>query len=188
MGKDPAAFDLLYWNSDSTRMPARMHREYLRTMYLENKFKDPGGITLNGVPIDVSTIETPSYFLSTVEDHIAPWASTYMGARLFSGPVKFVLGGSGHIAGVVNPADSKKYGYWTKTGKLVDSAERWLQGATRNDGSWWPDWARWVKRFAGPRVAARVPGDGKLKTIEPAPGSYVKLRLDKQKTGTCLGL
>lgn len=188
LGKDPAAFDLLYWNSDSTRMPARMHREYLRTMYLENRFKEPGGITLNGVPVDVSSIKTPSYFLSTAEDHIAPWKATYMGARLFKGPVKFVLGGSGHIAGVVNPEGSNKYGYWTKTGKLVDSADQWLENATRNEGSWWPDWQRWVKRHAGAQVPARTPGDGKLKVVEDAPGSYVKLRLDKQKTGSCLGL
>ena len=113
MGRDPMAFDLLYWNSDSTRMPACMHKEYLRTMYLENTFKDPGGMVLNGVPIDVSSIDTPAYFLSANEDHIAPWKSTYMGAKLFSGSVKSVLGGSGHIAGVINPADSGKYGYWT---------------------------------------------------------------------------
>jgi polyhydroxyalkanoate synthase len=186
LGKDPAAFDLLYWNSDSTRMPARMHREYLRTMYLENRFKEPGGIVLNGVPIDVSSIDTPSYFLSTVEDHIAPWKSTYMGARLFSGSVKFVLGGSGHIAGVVNPADSTKYGYWTRAGKLVETADEWMDGAKRNEGSWWPDWQRWVKRYAGAQVAARKPGKGKLQIIEPAPGSYVKLRLDKMKPGQCL--
>ncbi len=188
LGKDPAAFDLLYWNSDSTRMPARMHREYLRTMYLENRFKEPGGMVLNDVPIDVRSIETPSYFLSTVEDHIAPWKATYMGAKLFKGSVKFVLGGSGHIAGVVNPEGSQKYGYWTKTGKLVDSADAWIESATRNDGSWWPDWQRWVKRHAGAQVPARTPGDGALEIIEPAPGSYVKLRLDKQKTGSCLGL
>jgi polyhydroxyalkanoate synthase subunit PhaC len=188
LGKDPVAFDLLYWNSDSTRMPARMHKEYLRTMYLENRFKEPGGIVLDGVPIDVSSIDTPSYFLSTVEDHIAPWASTYMGAALFNGSVKFVLGGSGHIAGVVNPADSKKYGYWTKTGKLVSSAQDWFNGATRNEGSWWPDWARWVKRHAGAQVPARTPGDGALDVIESAPGSYVKLRIDQQKPGSCLGL
>ncbi|KAA3620884.1 MAG: class I poly(R)-hydroxyalkanoic acid synthase [Proteobacteria bacterium] len=188
LGKDPAAFDLLYWNSDSTRMPARMHREYLRTMYLENRFKEPGGMVLNGVPIDVSSVETPSYFLSTVEDHIAPWVSTYMGATLFRGPVKFVLGGSGHIAGVVNPADSTKYGYWTRPGKLIAKAEDWLDGATRNEGSWWPDWARWIKRHAGAQVPARQPGDGELEVIEPAPGSYVKLRLDAQKPGNCLGV
>jgi len=188
LGKDPAAFDLLYWNSDSTRMPARMHSEYLRTMYLENRFKEPGGIVLDGVPIDVNTVDTPSYFLSTVEDHIAPWKSTYMGARLFKGPVKFVLGGSGHIAGVVNPPASNKYCYWTRTGKLADSADAWFESAKRNEGSWWPDWARWVKRHAGAQVSARKPGAGKLKAIEDAPGRYVKLRLDQQTPGKCLGL
>jgi len=180
MGKDPMAFDLLYWNSDSTRMPACMHKEYLRTMYLENRFKEPGGMVLNGVPIDVSSITTPVYFISTIEDHIAPWKSTYMGARLFSGPVKFVLGGSGHIAGIINPAESNKYGYWTKSGKLADSADKWLDGAKQNEGSWWPDWSRWLKRHAGTGVAARHAGDGKLDIIEAAPGSYASLRLDKQ--------
>lgn len=187
MGRDPAAFDLLYWNSDSTRMPARMHREYLRNMYLENVFKEPGGMTLNGVDIDVSSIRTPSYFLSTVEDHIAPWVATYMGAQLFQGPVKFVLGGSGHIAGVVNPEGSGKYGYWTRAGKLSVPAEQWLETAKRNEGSWWPDWHRWVKRHAGTEVAARTPGAGKLKVIEAAPGSYAKRRLDSDKPGSCLG-
>ncbi len=181
LGKDPTAFDLLYWNSDSTRMPARMHKEYLRTMYLDNQLKDPGGIELNGVPIDIGTIDTPSYFLSTAEDHIAPWESTYMGANLFSGSVKFVLGGSGHIAGVVNPADSQKYCYWTRAGKIPETSERWMSSAKRNEGSWWPDWARWLKRHGGAGVAARQPGDSALDIIESAPGSYAKLRLDKQK-------
>lgn len=144
-------------------------------------------MTLNGVDIDVSSIRTPSYFLSTVEDHIAPWVATYMGAQLFQGPVKFVLGGSGHIAGVVNPEGSGKYGYWTRAGKLSVPAEQWLETAKRNEGSWWPDWQRWVKRHAGTEVAARTPGAGKLKVIEAAPGSYAKRRLDSDKPGSCLG-
>ena len=141
MGKDPFPFDLLYWNSDSTRMPAAMHSFYLRNMYMANKLKDPGGITLNGVKIDVSKITTPSYFISTVEDHIAPWKSTYLGARLFKGPVKFVLGGSGHIAGVVNPPVANKYGYWTNpAATLPETSDEFLAGATQNPGSWWSDW------------------------------------------------
>ncbi|MFT5116274.1 MAG: polyhydroxyalkanoate synthase, partial [Parasphingorhabdus sp.] len=181
MGHEPKAFDLLYWNSDSTRMPARMHKEYLRNMYLENKFKEPGGMVLNGVPIDVSTIDTPAYFLSANEDHIAPWKTTYLGARLFSGSVKFVVGGSGHIAGVINPVDSSKYGYWTRTGKLAETADDWMNSAKKNDGSWWADWSRWIKRHAGAAVAARPTGSGGLEVIEAAPGSYASLRLDKME-------
>ena len=115
--------------------------------------------------------------MSTIEDHIAPWKSTYAGARLFGGPVRFVLGGSGHIAGIINPPAAQKYGYWTN-GELSDVPEAWLSGAASHSGSWWSDWAKWVKRYAGEKVKARVPGAGKLKTLEDAPGSYVKVRLD----------
>ncbi len=176
MGKDPFPFDLLYWNADSTRMPAKMHSTYLRTMYLENHFKEPGGIIINDIPIDLRDIKTPAYFISTQEDHIAPWKSTYLGAQLFSGPVRFVLGKSGHIAGIVNPPSAKKYGYFT--GKKIDAtADEWLQDTKPHEGSWWPDWNRWVKKYAGDKdVPARVPGDGKLDVVEDAPGSYVKLR------------
>ena len=176
MGRDPMAFDLLYWNSDSTRMPKVMHSFYMRNMYQHNRLKEPGGITLAGEPIDLSKIKAPMYFLSTKEDHIAPWTSTYAGTHLPSGPVKFVLGGSGHIAGVINPASSNKYGYWTNN-TLPTSPDEWLAQATHNEGSWWPDWLRWVKRKAGAQVPARVPGEGALKAIEDAPGSYVKVRI-----------
>jgi polyhydroxyalkanoate synthase len=175
LGKDPFPFDLLYWNSDSTRMPAAMHSFYLRKTYQENVFKDPGGITLAGVPIDISKVKTPVYFLSTREDHIAPWKSTYAGAKLFGGPVRFAVGMSGHIAGVINPPEAGKYGYWTR-GDLAETAEEWLAGATEQPGSWWPDWARWVGRYAGGRVPARHPGDGALACLEDAPGSYVRVR------------
>ncbi len=180
MGKDPFPFDLLYWNSDSTRMPAAMHSFYLRNMYMANKLKDPGGITIDGVKIDVSKITTPSYFISTVEDHIAPWKSTYLGARLFKGPVKFVLGGSGHIAGVVNPPVANKYGYWTNpAATLPETSDDFLAGATQNPGSWWTDWQAWVSELNGGKtVPARVPGKGGLKALEPAPGAFVKFRLD----------
>jgi len=182
MGKDPFPFDLLYWNSDSTRMPATMHSFYLRNMYLGNKLREPGGIELAGVKIDIAKVKTPCYFISTIEDHIAPWKSTYLGAQLPGGPVKFVLGGSGHIAGIVNPPVANKYGYWTND-SLPKAADDFLAGATHNAGSWWTDWAQWVTAQPGgdKKVAARKPGAGALKAIEDAPGSYVKFRLDTQK-------
>ena len=178
LGKEPMAFDLLYWNSDSTRMPKRMHSFYLRNMYLNNKLREPGGIDLVGEPIDLRKIKIPLYFLSTKEDHIAPWQGCYQGALLPSGAVKFVLGGSGHIAGVVNPPAANKYGYWASTGKLPQDAEAWLANAKQHEGSWWPDWLSWVKRRAGKQIPARKPGDGELKPLEDAPGSYVKVRID----------
>ncbi|MEY2631397.1 MAG: class poly(R)-hydroxyalkanoic acid synthase [Pseudomonadota bacterium] len=186
MGKDPFPFDLLYWNSDSTRMPAAMHSFYLRNMYIENKLKDPGGVTLAGVPIDITKVKTPCYFISTIEDHIAPWKSTYMGARLPSGPTKFVLGGSGHIAGIVNPPAANKYGFWTNDatdGSLPESPEEFLSGATQNSGSWWPHWEAWTRSQTGggAQIDSRKPAEGKLPVVEDAPGSFVKFRLDAQK-------
>lgn len=175
LGKEPMAFDLLYWNSDSTRMPARMHSTYLRTMYHENRFKEPGGFTVRGIPIDIRQIDTPAYFISTEEDHIAPWKSTYLGARLFSGPVRFVLGKSGHIAGVVNHPAAKKYGYYTGAAPAED-AEQWYEHTEAHEGSWWPDWNNWVAEYAGDKVSAREPGEGKLSAIEDAPGSYVRVK------------
>jgi polyhydroxyalkanoate synthase len=177
LGKDPFPFDLLYWNSDSTRMPAAMHRFYLRRMYLENRLREPGGITLAGVPIDVSRIDVPAYFISTVEDHIAPWKSTYAGARLFKGPVRFVLGGSGHIAGIINPPAANKNGYWTNEA-LPESPETWLESATQQPGSWWTDWGEWIAARGGKQVAARAPGKGRLRALEDAPGSYARMRAD----------
>jgi polyhydroxyalkanoate synthase len=176
LGNDPFPFDLLYWNADSTRMPAKMHSFYLRKMYQENLLSKPGGITLSGVPIDLRKIKTPAYFLSTREDHIAPWKSTYRGTQLLSGPKRFVLAASGHIAGVVNPPDSGKYSHWINK-DLPGDAEEWFKGATEMAGSWWPDWHRWVSALGKEQVPARIPGKGKLKAIEDAPGSYVKVRL-----------
>ncbi len=184
MGKQPFPFDLLYWNSDSTRMPAAMHSFYLRNMYLDNKLKEPGGITLDGVPIDLRKVKIPCYFISAIEDHIAPWKSTYMGARLPSGPVRFVVGGSGHIAGIVNPPAANKYAYWINDTKpLPESPEDYLAGATQYPGSWWTNWNEWVTSLPGgaEQVPARQPGTRALKAIEDAPGSYVKLRLDTMK-------
>ena len=178
MGKDPFPFDLLYWNSDSTRMPYKMHSYYLRNMYQKNLLKEPGGIKMLGVPIDLSKVKIPTYFLSTVEDHIAPWHATFKGSRLFSGPVRYVLGGSGHIAGVINPPVDNKYGYFTN-GKKAADAKSWLAAATKHEGSWWNDWKPWIEKLNGDdRVPARKPGGGKLKVIENAPGSYASFRLD----------
>ena len=176
LGKDPFPFDLLYWNGDSTRMPAAMHSFYLRNMYQNNKLIQPGGITLKGVPIDLTKVKTPSYFVSAREDHIAPWVSTYSGAHLFTGPVKFVLSASGHIAGIINPPAANKYCYWTNP-KLPKNADAFLQGATQNPGSWWTDWAKWAQKPAPAKVPARVPGTGELPAIDEAPGSYVAVRL-----------
>ncbi len=177
LGKDPFPFDLLYWNSDSTRMPARMHSFYLRNMYMANRLGVPGGISLAGVPIDLSQVRMPAYFVSTVEDHIAPWKTTYRGARYLGGPVRFVLGGSGHIAGIVNPPAGRKYHYWTNE-DLPEAPEQWFEGATQHPGSWWEDWQAWIDaQNAGDKVPARVPGEGALPTIEDAPGRYVMQRL-----------
>jgi poly[(R)-3-hydroxyalkanoate] polymerase subunit PhaC len=177
LGKDPFPFDLLHWNSDSTRLPAAMHSFYLRNCYQRNLLKEPGGVVMAGVPIDLGKVKTPAYFLSAIEDHIAPWKSTFKGARLFGGPVKFVLGGSGHIAGVINPPVARKYGYWIHP-ELVADPDAWLGEATQHPGSWWPDWEKWVAAFAGDKVPARIPGAGALKVLEEAPGSYVKARID----------
>lgn len=171
MGREPFPFDLLYWNDDSTNMPAAMHSFYLRKMYRDNLLVKPGGITMNDVPIDVAAIETPAYFLSTREDHIAPWKATYAGAKLFSGPVEFTLAASGHIAGVVNPPGKKKYCYW-ESSKITAQPGAWLEKATAHDGSWWPHWQQWAEQFTGGKVSARTVKSG----LEPAPGSYVKVK------------
>ena len=174
LGKDPFPFDLLYWNADSTRMPARMHSFYLRNMYIKNLMAVPGGITLAGVPVDLSKVKLPAYFISTVEDHIAPWQTTYKGARYLGGPVRFVLGGSGHIAGIVNPPAANKYHYWTNEA-LPETAEAWFAGAKQVPGSWWEDWQAWVDRQNAdtPKVPARQPQNA----LEDAPGSYAMLRV-----------
>lgn len=174
MGKKPPAFDLLFWNSDSTRLPAAMLLWYLEKVYIENGLRKPGHLSLDGTPIDISKIRTPCFVLATKEDHIAPWTSVYPTARLLGGEVRFVLGGSGHIAGVINPpAERPKYGYWTGD-DYPEAAEDWLAGATFTEGSWWPAWAEWLeKKDRAKPVRARVPGDRGLDVIEAAPGSYV---------------
>jgi polyhydroxyalkanoate synthase len=183
MGKEPFPFDLLYWNSDSTRMPYKMHSFYLRNMYMNNLLKEPGGIEMLGVPIDISKITVPAYFISTIEDHIAPWKGVYPGATHFSGPVRFVLGGSGHIAGIVNPPSANKYHYWINEAEAIPATpDEWFAGATQQPGSWWTDWQQWIGDLNGDEmVPARDPAKGKFKPLDDAPGSFVKFRLDQQK-------
>ncbi len=176
LGNDPFPFDLLYWNADSTRMPAKMHSFYLRNMYQANLLCQPGGIALSGVPIDLGKVKTPAYFLSTREDHIAPWKSTYRGTQLLGGKKRFVLAASGHIAGVVNPPEGGKYNHWINE-SLPDDPDAWFAGATELAGSWWPDWQRWIQAHGKAQVPARTPGDGKLPALEDAPGSYVQVKL-----------
>ncbi len=178
LGRDPMPFDLLYWNADSTRLPATMLVTYLRKIYQDNGLMKPGHLVLDGVPIDIGKIETPCYVLATKDDHIAPWVSSYPATRSFAGPVRFVLGASGHIAGVINPPGANKYCYWTNAKTPVTPAE-WFASAERHEGSWWPDWGKWLARKAGPKVPSRQPGDGALAPIEEAPGSYVNVRFSE---------
>ncbi|HCM06434.1 MAG TPA: class I poly(R)-hydroxyalkanoic acid synthase [Oceanospirillales bacterium] len=175
-GERPSAFDLLYWNSDSTNLPAAMHSYYLRNMYLHNKLIEKDGLELAGVKIDLSAVTVPTYFLSAAQDHIARWKGTYDGAKSFSGKTRFVLGGSGHIAGVINPPKANKYGYWTNDA-FPDTPDAWYQDAKQNDGSWWTDWQAWVIKEGKAKVAKRIPGSGDLKIIEDAPGSYVQAKV-----------
>ena len=174
LGKEPVPFDLLYWNADATRMPAAMHSFYLRNMYHENRLVVPGGISLAGAPIDLRLIETPTFILSSMEDHIAPWRSTYAATQIYSGPVEFALAASGHIAGVVSPPGSK-YGHW-RNDRVPEQPQAWFDQATAQESSWWPGWDRWISAFAGGSVAPRIPGSGALSALGDAPGSYVRVR------------
>jgi polyhydroxyalkanoate synthase len=174
LGKEQLPFDLLFWNSDSTRMPPGMHSFYLRKMYQQNLLAKPGGISLADTPIDLSKITAPSFILATREDHIAPWKSTYAATRLYSGSIKFVLSASGHMAGVIS-APGSKYGHWCND-NLPPSPDEWFAGATPHRGSWWPVWDEWVTHLDGERFPVREPGGGKLPIIEDAPGSYVRVR------------
>jgi polyhydroxyalkanoate synthase subunit PhaC len=173
-GKKPMPFDLLYWNSDATRMPAANHSFYLRNCYLDNKLSK-GEMEIDGEKLSLKKVKVPVYNLATREDHIAPAKSVFVGSACFGGPVKYVLSGSGHIAGVVNPAAKNKYQYWTG-GKANGSLDNWLSEATEHPGSWWPDWLSWIREQDATEVKARAPGGGKLKPIEDAPGSYVRVR------------
>lgn len=174
MGRKPPAFDLLYWNADSTRMPAAMLLWYLEKVYIENNLRKPGALSIDGTPIDISKIEVPFFVLATKEDHIAPWTSVYPTTGLLGGEVKFVLGASGHIAGVMNPPSERaKYGYWTRA-DYPESAAEWLEGAKHHAGPWWPEWSERIEtRSPKAEVPAHRPGNGALTPIEDAPGSYV---------------
>ncbi|WP_368416111.1 PHA/PHB synthase family protein [Falsiroseomonas sp.] len=175
MGQEPFPFDLLYWNDDSTRMPARMHSFYLRRMYQQNDLVKPGAVELDGVALDLRKIKVPTYMLSTREDHIAPWKSTYRATQIFSGPVRFVLAASGHIAGVVNPPEAGKYSHWVNE-ELPPDPDAWFKGATELAGSWWPDWQRWIVAQDKAMVPARIPGAGALPALADAPGTYVTVQ------------
>jgi polyhydroxyalkanoate synthase len=174
MGKEPPAFDLLYWNSDQTRMPKALHMFYLRNFYGANRFAR-GELDLGGVRLDPSQVKIPMYFQASREDHIAPSRSVYKSARLFGGPVTYTLAGSGHIAGVINAPAAHKYQHWENPA-LPPTFEEWFEGAAEKPGSWWPHWAEWLHARSGPMIPARDPAKGPLKPIENAPGSYVKVR------------
>jgi polyhydroxyalkanoate synthase subunit PhaC len=174
-GKAPFPFDLLYWNSDATRLPAANHSFYLRNCYLDNTLSK-GKMLIGNTPIDLKAVKAPIYNLATREDHIAPAKSVLLGSKFFGGPVRFVLSGSGHIAGVVNPPAKHKYQYWTGPKPRSADVEAWLAKAKEHPGSWWPDWLMWMIRQNPTEVPARTPGEGPLKAIEDAPGSYVRVR------------
>jgi polyhydroxyalkanoate synthase subunit PhaC len=174
-GKAPAAFDLLFWNGDDTNLPGPMYCWYLRNTYLENKLREPGGTVQCGVPVDLSRIDAPAFVYASRDDHIVPWKTAYAGTQLLGGDTRFVLGASGHIAGVINPPAKKKRNHWV--GDLAADAGTWLDNAQSIDGSWWPAWSEWLATHAGAKVAARrTLGNAEFPVIEPAPGRYVKAK------------
>jgi len=178
LGEEPAPFDLLHWNSDTTNLPAKWHRHYIETLYMGNKLVEPGAIQVDGRAVDIDTVKTPSYIQAGREDHISPPESVWKIMDHFAGPKRFLLAGSGHIAGVVNPPAAQKYQYWVND-HPAETLESFIEGAQEHKGSWWPDWHEWIKKQAPKTVeakGARIPGEGKLKAVEDAPGSYVKAR------------
>lgn len=176
LGKEPLPFDILFWNADSTRLPAKMHSFYLRNMYLRNRLSKPGGIEVMGIPIDLAKIKIPCYFLSAIDDHIAPWEAVYKANNLIPGDIRFILSGSGHVAGVVNPPIQNKYGYWTNENVRDHTSHEWLKHAEKHDGSWWVDWMRWIKPFAGKLESSISQDKFKKYHVEDAPGSYVLIK------------
>lgn len=174
-GQKPQAFDLLYWNSDSTNLPGPFACWYMRNLYLDNSLRVPGKLDMCGQRVNLGALDMPVYLLATREDHIVPWQSAYESTRILGGQVRFVLGASGHIAGVINPVSKNKRSYWVNEDVKKD-AEFWLTVAEEKKGSWWSDWANWLKPLSGEQRAPRKPGNVKYKPIEPAPGRYVKER------------
>ncbi|WP_373566362.1 MULTISPECIES: class I poly(R)-hydroxyalkanoic acid synthase [Mycetohabitans] len=179
-GRTPAPLDLLYWNSDSTNLPGPMYARYLRQTYLENRLRVPGGVTVCGEPVDLTQIDVPTFIYGSRDDHIVPWRTAYASTSLLSGPLKFVLGASGHIAGVINPPAKNKRSYWAIEGEtraLPNDTEQWLQQSTQWPGSWWPEWSGWLAQYGGKRIKARAKaGNATYPPIEPAPGRYVLVR------------
>lgn len=176
-GRTPDAFDILYWNADSTNLPGPMYCWYVRNMYLENKLREPGELAMCGVPVDLGAIRLPTYILATREDHIVPWKTAYLSTRHLKGELRFVLGASGHVAGVINPPAKNRRSYWASD-DLSAGADEWLAGAAETRGSWWPNWDAWLREFSGgERAAPKKLGNAKFKPIEPAPGRYVKVRV-----------
>ena len=177
-GEQPPAFDLLYWNADSTNLPGPMYCWYLRHLYLQNELRIPGALECTGVPIDLGAIDVPSYIYGSREDHIVPWKSAYASTGLLAGDVRFILGASGHLAGVINPPAKNRRNYWVAD-QIYPEADQWLAAAREVPGSWWPDWFSWLESYRGEMIAApQRPGSDKYRAIEPAPGRYVKERLD----------
>jgi len=176
-GKDPAPFDILYWNSDASNLPAETFDFYMTNTYQENNLINDGAVEIEGVPIELSKIDTPSYFLATIADHIVLWQASYKGAKALSGPTRFVLAGSGHLAGVINSVDHGKYPHWVND-EPSDSAEQWFEGSIKKEGSWWTDWEEWVVPQSGKQVTARKQGSKTYASLEAAPGSYVKKRIE----------
>ncbi|MCE1161470.1 MAG: class I poly(R)-hydroxyalkanoic acid synthase [Thiomonas sp.] len=179
-GETPPPFDLLYWNADSTNLPGPLFAWYLRNTYLENKMRQPGALTVAATPLNLQALKLPAYVYASREDHIVPWKTAYETTQILGGPMRFVLGASGHIAGVINPAKRNKRSHWTSPAgqrKLLSKAQDWLDAASEQPGSWWTDWAKWLAKQAGPEIAApKKPGNARYKGIEPAPGRYVKAR------------
>jgi polyhydroxyalkanoate synthase len=178
-GRSPVAFDLLHWNADSTNLPGPMYCWYVRNMYLENNLTKPGKLTMLGEPVDLTNVRHPTYVLAAREDHIVPWKSAYQTTQLMRGSMRFVLGESGHIAGVVNPASKNRRSYWVSEGTTQPAdPEAWLATAEQRPGSWWTDWNAWLAQFSGGEIKAKKRlGSARYKVIEPAPGRYVKQRV-----------
>jgi polyhydroxyalkanoate synthase len=179
-GRTPAPFDLLFWNSDSTNLPGPMYTWYLRHTYLENRLREPGSLTVCGERVDLSRVSVPAFIYGSREDHIVPWQTAYASAPLLTGPQRFVLGASGHIAGVINPPAKNKRHYWvveSNAATLPQDADAWFAQATEKPGSWWPEWTRWLDQYGGKKIKPLAPlGSAEYPVIEPAPGRYVQQR------------